>query len=236
MEITGNRAALVVAGGSGKRMKASLPKQFLKLQGRPILIHTLKRFLSFDAQLAVILVLGRGFEPFWEEAIVHLTAEEAARIHVCAGGKDRTNSVANGLETLEKLVVSPNNFWVAIHDAVRPFVTHAMIQTAFEAAEKTGAAVCCVPVKSSLRQKTEDGSQPVDRSQFFHVQTPQTFHLASILTAYTQRPHDLFTDDASLFQAHGRAVEICEGSYDNLKITTPEDLLIAEKLLAGPVG
>lgn len=228
------KTALVVAGGSGTRMGSSRPKQFLLLGGKPILIHTLERYLSLAEDLPIQLVLPLKDIAFWEEeAPQWLTSTQISRISVCAGGVTRTDSVLNGLEALYDHLYPPENYWVAIHDGVRPFIEAKNLLAAYEAAFTHGASVACVPVKSSMREQLEDGSsQAVDRTRFYHVQTPQIFRLDEILMAYENRPEGTFTDDASLFQATGGKVVICEGSYDNLKITTPEDLLIAEQILA----
>ncbi len=228
------KTALVVAGGSGTRMGSSRPKQFLLLGGKPILIHTLERYLSLAEDLPIQLVLPLKDIAFWEEeAPQWLTSTQISRISVCAGGVTRTDSVLNGLEALYDHLYPPENYWVAIHDGVRPFIEAKNLLAAYEAAFTHGASVACVPVKSSMREQLEDGSsQAVDRTRFYHVQTPQIFRLDEILMAYENRPEGTFTDDASLFQATGGKVVICEGSYDNLKITTPEDLLIAEQILS----
>jgi 2-C-methyl-D-erythritol 4-phosphate cytidylyltransferase len=228
------KAALIVAGGSGTRMGTARPKQFLLLGGKPILIHTIERFLHLDDELPIQLVLPLTDIAFWEtDAPQWLNQAEMERVRVCPGGITRTDSVQNGLEALFDHLYPPEEYWVAIHDGVRPFIDAAKLEDAYETAFSEGASVTCVPVKSSMRKQNEDGSSvAVDRSQFFHVQTPQTFRLDQILDAYENRPTGSFTDDASLFQATGEKVVICGGSYDNLKITTPEDLFVAEKVLA----
>ncbi|MEL6649541.1 MAG: 2-C-methyl-D-erythritol 4-phosphate cytidylyltransferase [Bacteroidota bacterium] len=228
------KAALVVAGGIGSRMGSERPKQFLLLGGRPILMHTLDRYLQLDPRLPIQLVLPKQEVKFWfEDAPQWFAANELARIEVCEGGETRTHSVHKGLEALELRLFRPETYFVAIHDGVRPFIPSERLAEAFQIASQRGASVACVPVKSSMRQMNADGgSQAVDRSQFYHVQTPQTFSFKRILQAYRDRPEGAFTDDASLYQAMGGDVVICMGSYDNLKITTPEDLLIAEQILA----
>lgn len=232
------RAALIVAGGSGSRMKSTRPKQFLLLGGKPILIHTLERFLLLDEELSIQLVLPLPDISFWEnEAPNWLSQKEMLRVRVCAGGPSRTDSVQNGLEALAEHLPAIADYWVAIHDGVRPFIEVDKLIAAYELAAAKGASVACVPVKSSIREQLTDGSsQAVDRSRFYHVQTPQTFRLDQILAAYRNRPKGVFTDDASLFQATGGTVGICEGSYDNLKITTPEDLAIGEQVLKRQQG
>lgn len=227
------KAAIIVAGGTGTRMKTKLPKQFLPLRGVPIIVHTLGRFLDFDEALKIVLVLHAESVKLWEDLAMHYFSEEELkdRIKCCSGGVERTSSVFNGLMTLEEWLDDPDDCVVAIHDAVRPFVTHEMLEEVYTKGEIHGAAVCCVPVKSSVREVTPEGSRSVERSRFLHVQTPQTFQLKKLLWAYSQRPHDDFTDDASLYEEMGGKVIIAQGSYDNLKLTTPEDIFVAENIL-----
>lgn len=226
------KAAVIVAGGSGKRMKSDIPKQFLPLGNMPILFRTVKRFLAFESDLQVVLVLPQSNMSDWYGLTnLYLSEEEGSRIHVQEGGATRTQSVFNGLNLLSQQA-DPSETLVAIHDGVRPLIEKEVIDRAFAAAEEFGAAVSCVPVKSSMREETSPGnSQPVDRSRYWHVQTPQTFRLSGILKAFAMREHDEFTDDASLYQTYVGEVAICEGSYDNLKVTTPEDLFVADALL-----
>lgn len=227
-------AAVIVAGGSGSRMKSAVPKQFLPLCGKPVIIHTLELFLKYREELRIVLVLPES-EISTGKALIeeHLSKKDSERIQCCTGGARRTNSVNEGLKHLGRWLGNTEDCWVAIHDGVRPFATWSMLDDAFEKVGEKGAAVACVPVKSSLREKTESGaSQPVDRSRFYHVQTPQTFRLDLILQAYNGRPHDEFTDDASLYEAVKGPVQISEGSYSNIKLTTPEDMLVAEGIIA----
>lgn len=222
-----------MAGGTGTRMGSKKPKQFLELKGVPIVIHSIRQFLHWDKSMPLVLVMHTASRPEWDIiAKKFLSEEEMQRVTVCDGGAERSDSVHNGLIRLTQVIGSSVNYFVAIHDAVRPFVTHDMLDSAFSNAQAHGASVCCVAVKSSIREIGDDGkSQAVDRSRFFHVQTPQTFPLADLLACYEKRPHNRFTDDASLYESFGNAVAICEGSYDNIKITTPEDLFVGEKIL-----
>jgi len=215
-------------------MKSSLPKQFLELAGVPILARTVNKFLAFDPDMQVVLVLPKTTHHFWNElCLSHLSKEDHGRIHLAMGGSTRTGSVLSGLEKAASLIPEPADSWVAIHDGVRPFVNEEMIRKAFEIAVEKGASVACVPVKSSLRRVFPDQmSEAIDRSEYVHVQTPQTFRLDAILKAYHTRPEGTFTDDASLFEATVGRVALSPGSYDNLKVTTPEDLFVGEKILA----
>ena len=225
-------SAIIVAGGTGTRMGSSLPKQFLLLNGKPIIIHTVEKFLQYDPALLMAVVIHPSTKSYWEEVkSKYLSAQDSARIFTCEGGASRTASVHNGLALLHHHVPTSSACLVAIHDAVRPFVSHDMLTAAYHTAATHGAAVCCVPVKSSIREQTSAGSKAVDRTRFFHVQTPQVFKFSTLYQAYLERSHDQFTDDASLWEAAGEKVEICPGSYDNIKLTTPEDLFVAEMIL-----
>lgn len=225
------RYALIVAGGTGKRLGASVPKQMLPVAGIPILAHTIQRFLDHDPELVVCVVLHASLLPDWDKfCTLHFEAADHARIHACAGGRERTDSVHGGLRYLREIGQDLRG-WVAIHDGVRMFAREAMLQRGFTVAEEQGNAVAGVPVKSSLRRRTPDGSEAIDRSQYFHVQTPQIFSLGEILDCYEQSPDGTFTDDASLAETCGIKVHLFEGSYENIKITTPEDLELAEQLL-----
>ncbi len=225
-------SAVIVAGGSGTRMQAQVPKQFLPLGNMPILFRTVKRFLRYRPDLAAVVVLPAANRQDWDGLTsLYLTPEELARVQVVDGGATRTRSVEAGLLALAR-ISAPADTWVAIHDGVRPLFLTDMLDRAFAAAQEFGASVSCVPVKSSMRESVGQGeSHPVDRDRFWHVQTPQTFRLDLILAAFARRTHDDFTDDASLYQAYQGPVAICEGSYDNLKVTTPEDLYVADALL-----
>ncbi|MEM6766980.1 MAG: 2-C-methyl-D-erythritol 4-phosphate cytidylyltransferase [Bacteroidota bacterium] len=222
--------AVIVAGGSGRRMGTEVPKQFLPIGGIPILVHTVRKFLSFHGELSIALVLSAKGKAYWEaNCREYFSQEEVKRIQLVVGGTSRIGSVENGLNAID---TEAEDALVAIHDGVRAFVNAEMITNSFEVATDKGAAVTCVPVKSSIRETVASGeSKAVDRSRFLHVQTPQTFPLDKIKQAYAQRPHDQFTDDASIYEAVIGPVSISHGSYDNIKITTPEDMFVAEALL-----
>jgi 2-C-methyl-D-erythritol 4-phosphate cytidylyltransferase len=230
------KTAIIVAGGTGSRMQSEVPKQLLPLGGLPILWRTVRAFLCLDAQLQLVLVLHPEVIGPWQAIVAEqgMPLPDHNRIHTCPGGTTRTASVHAGLRALQQRVADPTACLVAVHDGVRPFASRQMLGQAYELAAEKGAAVACVPVKFSLRQQRPDGlSVPVDRSEFLEVQTPQVFGLAALLRAYDQAPHDRFTDDASLYETvTGKPVAISPGSYDNLKLTTPEDLFVAEQILA----
>ena len=232
--MTQKRAIIIVAGGTGTRMGGNMPKQFLLLAHKPVMVYTVEAFLRFDAAAEIVVVMYAAAMPQWMEILeAHFSAADRARIRTCVGGDERTDSVHRGLLLLQAEVwqTPADGQWVAIHDAVRPFVHHQMLQQAFDTANAHGSAVCAVPVKASLRVITPTGSHAVERSVYREVQTPQIFPFAELLQCYNTRPHNRFTDDASLYESFGYAVTLCEGSYDNIKLTTPEDIYIGEQLL-----
>lgn len=227
------KAVVIVAGGSGTRMGSNIPKQFLPLAGKPILLRTLDAYWVYDQDLSIVLVLPQSDLSYWEEISgKYLSPSQIGKLTVCTGGASRCESVFNGLSQLHSQVEYPSSCWVAIHDGVRPFVSSQILKEAFDMAHQKGASVACVPVKSSLRKKASSGqSVPVNRADILEVQTPQTFRLDNIYQAFLQRSHDNFSDDASLYQEAGHEVFVCAGSYDNIKITTPEDLELGELIL-----
>jgi 2-C-methyl-D-erythritol 4-phosphate cytidylyltransferase len=225
--------AVIVAGGTGTRLGAGMPKQMLPLQGRPILAHTLDRFLAYDPTLVTVTVLHASLYADWDAFITtHFPAEAHARLRACPGGAERTDSVQAGLQCLHT-ALGTDEALVAIHDAVRPFIDREMLDRGFSLAAIHGNATAAVPVKSSLRVLTPQGSQAIDRSQYFHVQTPQMFRLGEIIDCYLARDvQRVYTDDAGLAEDQGMHIQLFDGSYDNLKVTTLEDLLLAEQLMA----
>ncbi len=222
-----------MAGGTGSRFGAGQPKQMLPLSGRPIMAHTLERFLNFDPHLLVVVVLHESLLDVWPQFLrENFSQISPSRFLACAGGAKRTESVFHGLELLGKMNF-PASGLVAIHDAVRPFIDHEILNTGFSMAAEKGNAVACVPVKSSLRLATNSGSKAIDRSRYFHVQTPQIFQFCEVIDCYQQIVGSgNFTDDASVVEACGKNIHLFPGSYYNLKITTPEDLIIAEHFVA----
>ena len=214
---------VIVAGGSGKRMGAEIPKQFLELAGRPVLMHAIERFKSYNQEIEIITVLPENQLRFWIElqkkhsfSILHTLVK---------GGSNRFYSVRNGL----KFVNSPG--LVAIHDGVRPFVSLDTIRRCFDTAEKLGNAIPAISPTESLRIMTEQGSLPVNRLTVKQIQTPQVFNAALIKKAYLQEYDQEFTDDATVLEKTGEKINLIEGNRENIKITNPEDLLISTALL-----
>lgn len=225
---------LIVAGGKGLRMGGDLPKQFIPLEGKPVLMHTLEAFHRWDASARLVLVLPEDHQPYWNMLCREIGCKAPHRI--ANGGETRFHSVRNGLELLseEIRITSEGNgkALIAVHDGVRPFVSSEVIATCFEEAGKSGAAIPVTPMIDSLRETDPDGSHPVDRSRYFAVQTPQVFDAELLLKAYSQEFTPLFTDDASVVEAMGHAIRLVTGNRENIKLTTPFDLLVAKALLA----
>ncbi len=221
-----------MAGGTGTRLGAGQPKQMLPLFGKPIMAHTLERFLAFDPDLLVVAVLHPSLLDTWPHFLKENFSQlSSSHLLACSGGAERTESVFHGLELLEKMNFPPDGL-VAIHDAVRPFIDQEILTTGFSLAAEKGNAVASVPVKSSLRMVTDTGSRAIDRSQYYHVQTPQIFQFGVVIDCYRQiMGSGTYTDDASVVEACGRNIHLFPGSYNNIKITTPEDLVIAERLV-----
>lgn len=219
--------AVIVAGGSGKRMATQVPKQFLPLQGKPILMHTLEAFHAYDAQLQLVLVLPEAQVDYWLELCEN---HQFGLPHtITFGGKERYDSVKNGLLMVQQLRgPQAEKALVAVHDAVRPFVDAALLERCYAKAAETGAVVPTIPMVDSLRRVLPDGSnQAEDRAAFCHVQTPQVFDADALWQAYKNPYQDSFTDDASVMEAAGASITLVEGSRHNTKITTQEDLDLA---------
>lgn len=218
-----NRYALIVAGGSGTRMGSDIPKQFLVLAGKPVLMHTIERFISFDLSIKIFIVLPEDQLDYWED----LKKKYSFSIPhtVAAGGPSRFHSVRNGLERIE------NEGFTAIHDGVRPLVSKDTIKRCFDAAEKFGNAVPVISPADSVRMITEQGNLPVNRQYLRIVQTPQVFDTKLIKRAYLQDYSPDFTDDATILEKTGETIHLVEGNRGNMKITNPEDMALAETLL-----
>jgi 2-C-methyl-D-erythritol 4-phosphate cytidylyltransferase len=214
--------AIIVAGGSGSRMKSVIPKQFIEVGGLPILMHTLKRFKEADADIEIILVLPETQFEFWETLCSKYTTVSHQLVK---GGKTRFQSGLNGLQIID------NEGLVAIHDGVRPFVSVDIINESFKIAAVKGTAIVSVSSKDSVRVN----GQAVDRSTVRLIQTPQTFQIPLIKKAFETEELSTFTDDASVAEHAGFEINLIEGNYENIKITTPEDLIWAEIILNAKV-
>ena len=215
---------LIVAGGSGSRMKSGLPKQFIEIAGLPVLMHTFEVFYNYDPDIEFVLVLPEKHIGQWE----NLCQQYGFRYQykLASGGNLRFQSVKNGLALL------PDEGIVFIHDGVRPLVSKETLHNCFEMAVLKGNALPVISVPESIRMKNGEQNHAVDRNKYFLVQTPQTFNCALIKKAYFKANNNLFTDDATVLESLGEKINLVEGNRDNIKITFPEDLLFAEAILS----
>jgi 2-C-methyl-D-erythritol 4-phosphate cytidylyltransferase len=219
--------AVLVAGGSGSRMGSEISKQFLPLAGKPILLHTIEQFLKID-DIKIILVLPEKDIEYWHEvsAKQFLNANEFQSVKIVVGGSSRFQSVKNGLAHVEI------NSLVAVHDGVRPLIRAAIIEQSYTIANELGNAVTSVQLKDSIREVGEDQqNKAIERTKFRLMQTPQTFRSETIKKAFEVEEQSFFTDCASVLEFAGFTINLIDGSYENIKITTPEDLIVAEALL-----
>ena len=215
--------ALIVAGGKGTRIKSKIPKQFLELRGLPILMHTIEAFFRYSERINVILVLPEDDFTTWNTLCEKYNFKRPVLLQ--KGGDSRFQSVKNGLDKIQ------GEGLVAIHDGVRPLVSEDIIGASFRLAAVHQSAVAAVRLKESIRMTDQDNTKAVDRSRFRLIQTPQTFDVQLIKKAYEMKEDPSLTDDASVAEHAGHTISLFEGSYENIKITTPEDLVIAEALI-----
>lgn len=220
--------ALIVAGGKGTRIRSTIPKQFMKLGGRPVILHTIDAFLRYSETITIILVLPPDDIETWTE--ISSSHECKASVILATGGETRFQSVRKGLEKIDR------DGLVAIHDGVRPLVSESIISDSFRYAQLHGAAVAAVPLKESIREVGDKSSKALDRSRYQLIQTPQTFAVYLIREAYRMPEDPLLTDDASVAERAGHSIYLFQGSYENIKITTAEDFLVAEAILSRKVG
>lgn len=220
-----HKYVIIVAGGKGIRMGSDIPKQFLILNNKPVLMHTIEAFYNYDSSIEIILVLPTQQQDYWNSLCNRY--EFSIRHQIANGGDTRFHSVKNGLSLVKKQSV------VAIHDGVRPLVNTEVIRNVFIVAEKEKAAYPVIPVIDSLRKlNVEGGSTMVNRSEYCLVQTPQIFLSELILSAYETEYSDKFTDDVSVVENYGDCIPVMvEGNSENIKITNPTDLIIAESML-----
>lgn len=215
--------ALIVAGGKGTRIKSKLPKQFLELNGLPILMHTINAFIRYSKDVHIILVLPEDDLELWRQLCAKYNFNHPLILQ--KGGDTRFQSVKNGLDKIE------GDGLVAIHDGVRPLVSEDIIGASYRLAAVHQSAVAAVRLKESIRMTDQDNTKAMGRSRFRLIQTPQTFQVQLIKKAYQIKDDPRLTDDASVAEQAGHTISLFEGSYDNIKITTSEDLVIAEALL-----
>lgn len=213
--------ALIVAGGSGKRMGSETPKQFILLNGKPILMHTIETFYNYDPDMEIIVVLPLAQIYDWQNLCISLSFDIPHR--ATSGGDTRYQSVKNGLQNIEDDGV------VFIHDGVRPLVSPQTIENCYRNASILGNAIPVIPVSESVRwYNNNENSKPLNRNNIWLVQTPQTFKISLIKRAYEQPYSEDFTDDASVFEKMENSVFLTQGNRENIKITWLEDLAMAE--------
>lgn len=214
---------IIVAGGVGRRMGASLPKQFMMLGNSPILVHTINRMREALPVAEIVVVLPEEYIPLWNNLSARF---DVAQHRVVAGGKERFHSVAAGLAALSDEVK-----YIAVHDGVRPMVSKRLIIKLILAAENHEAVIPAIAPADSCRVVEGEESKIIDRNSLRLVQTPQVFQAAILRQAYTQPFSPSFTDDASVVEQAGGKVHLCEGERTNIKITTPEDISFAEAII-----
>jgi 2-C-methyl-D-erythritol 4-phosphate cytidylyltransferase len=215
--------SIIVAGGKGQRMGSDLPKQFLMLKGKPVLMRTLEIFSDYDPSMKIILALPENYIPHWKELCSKYHFNKA--VSIVAGGETRYHSVKNALEIIEEEGI------VAVHDGVRPLITSPLIDRCFRATEKFKNAIPCIPVSESMREVNGDKNHRVDRSKYVLIQTPQVFEVQLLKEAFRQSYRDEFTDEASLIETLSIPVHLVEGIPHNIKITNRADLVFAEAIL-----
>jgi 2-C-methyl-D-erythritol 4-phosphate cytidylyltransferase len=223
--LTIHNYAIIVAGGSGTRMGSTIPKQFLLLNGKPILMHTIEAFHTTQAQPQILLVLHADFHVYWQQ----LCADHNFTIphQLIKGGETRFQSVKNGLD----IIPNDADAIVAVQDAVRPLTDKEIIDQSFTYATDHGNAIVAVKSRDSIRQIQNGHSFSLLRDEIYLIQTPQTFKLDQLKKAYEHSYDTIFTDDASVVERSGITINLIEGNYKNIKITFPEDIAIAEAIL-----
>ena len=231
---------IIVAGGKGLRMGSDIPKQFLPIGGKPVLMRTIERFREYSSDLQIILVLPEAQQDYWKELCKEYDfplpapsplpqSGEAGRglYWLANGGETRFHSVQNGLA----LIPDDAEGVVGVHDGVRPFPSIEVIRNCYETARTAKAVIPVIPVVETLRHLENEGSTTVPRGEYRLVQTPQTFDIQLLMAANRQPYNDGFTDDASVVESYGYAITLVEGNRENIKITTPYDITVAEAIL-----
>jgi len=215
--------SVIVAGGTGSRMNSSVPKQFLQINNKPLLFYTIDVFLKAFDDINIILVLPKEFLSMGEEIKKFFFPD--CQIQICSGGETRFNSVQNGLSMINEESI------VFIHDGVRCLLSKELIHRCYDAAIQYGSAIPVIPSKDSIRMVTYSGNKVVDRKNIRLVQTPQTFKSDILLPSFKTSFNEKFTDEATVVEESGHKIHLVEGEENNIKITTPIDLVFAEKIL-----
>ena len=232
---------IIVAGGKGLRMGSDIPKQFLPIGGKPVLMRTIERFREYSSDLQIILVLPEAQQDYWKELCKEYEfplpattplpqSGETGRgpYWLANGGETRFHSVQNGLA----LIPDDAEGVVGVHDGVRPFPNIEVIRNCYETARTAKAVIPVIPVVETVRHLENEGSTTVPRGEYRLVQTPQTFDIHLLMAANRQPYNDGFTDDASVVESYGYAITLVEGNRENIKITTPYDITVAEAILS----
>ena len=221
---------IIVAGGKGLRMGSDIPKQFLPIGGKPVLMRTLERFREYDENLQIILVLPEAQQDYWHQLCkeYHFGVEYM----LANGGQTRFHSVQNGLAKVPDDAIGV----VGVHDGVRPFPSIEVIRNCYETAREKKAVIPVIPVVETVRHLEGENSKTVPRNDYRLVQTPQTFDIQLLKAANRQPYNDGFTDDASVVESYGHAITLVEGNRENIKITTPYDIIVAEAIINYPLG
>ena len=217
-------SVIITAGGIGKRMGGDLPKQFIPLSGKPVLLRTLECFYNFDTNFELILTLPSDWHAYWKESVQEFNCSIPHTL--VSGGEERFHSIKNALDYC-------SGTYILVHDGVRPFVAKETIQACIEALATNDAVIPVLTIKESLRERLGSSSHAVDRSKFLLVQTPQCFRSSVLRDAYNLEYHSGITDDATLVESLGIDIQLIQGNEDNIKITTQIDLIIAEAILVG---
>lgn len=215
--------AIIVAGGTGTRMKGDVPKQFMPLSGKPVILYSVEAFHAYDPTLEIILVIHSEYLTLWEQLVRNFKVSIPHQ--VVAGGETRFDSVKNGLGLVN------HDGLIAVHDAARPIINKGFLESLFSAALTYGSAIPVLPVSDTIRVLDGNTSHQYDRTFLRAVQTPQIFKVSELQRAYTQSYQPTFTDDGSVMESAGFLLHLTEGRTDNIKITHPQDIAVAEVLI-----
>lgn len=216
------RSIIITAGGIGKRMGSEIPKQFIPIKGLPILMHTINCFYEYDSSIQIIVTLPSDWQDYWNELCNQYSF--SVKHELVEGGNERYHSIKNAL-------LKVKGSYVGVHDGVRPFVSQSTIKLCFDEVVNQDAVIPVIALSESIRKIEDSSSIAIDRSNYRIVQTPQVFKTTKLIEAYKQgyKPH--FTDDASIVEASGSNIYLVSGNSENIKITTPLDLRLAELLI-----
>ncbi|MEQ1733247.1 MAG: 2-C-methyl-D-erythritol 4-phosphate cytidylyltransferase [Bacteroidia bacterium] len=226
METKYKKIALIVAGGAGTRMESAIPKQFILLKNKPILQHTIEKLNAYDASMRLIVVLPASQLDYWKTLCRHTNFW--LKHELVAGGSTRFESVSNGLATIK----NETNAIVFVHDGVRPFVSNEVLNNCYQTTVKKGNAIPAISCVESMRTVGEEGTNKhVNRADYRVIQTPQTFKIEQLIKAYKVAENPIFTDDASVVEHSGITINLVPGNVENIKITTPFDLIVGEGVL-----